>query len=815
MAESSCELYECAGCPFRGPKVGARGNPLSPIIIIGESPGRQELKAKLPFVGPSGKVLDAVLAQYPDLEPYYINAMQCYPGDALLEKDDTSMNNAVATCRHHVLDEIAKAPRKVILALGAPAIRSVTENYDLKITQERGRFMLTPLASIGMVASVHPAFLMRGGAGATFQQFKRDLDYAAQLCRGKPPKRPPTVDYTIAETVEDIEAFAESVKDNEYVGADVETSGFSHLEDYILCAGFSDKPEHVFVVPENLVKHVGTIFKKSKARFVWHNGKFDVKFLWAAGIEEARCDDDTMLMSYTLDENGGIHDLERVAADWLDSPNWKAMLDQYRKNKKESYSVIPRPVLHKYMAYDVGNTHAICHILRPRISSDKFCERLYTRTLIPAGNFLARVECNGIHVDLARVEENEAEYGEAIKRLGDELLEFGKAFPDSGYTEKLPNSPQQLKKLLYDDLKIPVWRNKRSTDKKVIEKVILLQGNRVHPIFKVMSKYRKVAKERGTYVTPARIHLKSDGRVHSTYKLHGTRTGRLASSDPNVQNVPRNPKIRGQYIAAPGRRLVEADLNQAELRILATLSKDPELCRIYLTEGMSLHDEVRAEIWGHVQDWSPRDVSRYLEKFRLTEATRYDEKGADLLVAEQKMRAKNVNFGVVYGITAAGLADQTDSSPLDAQMWIDKWFKRFKLAGEFIESCKMAPVKGQTLITNFGRKKRPGVVSQELLHGIMNEFANFPMQSPASDCTLHAGVTLEEPLKEYDAKIVNLIHDALLIEVPDDDAIVKKVADMATAEMALTPKKWGYNIIPFVADAKQGYRWGSLGKIAA
>src|SRR5690606_30311706 len=140
--------------------------------------------------------------------------------------------------------------------------------------------------------------------------------------------------------------------------------------------------------------------------------------------------------------------------------------------------------------------------------------------------------------------------------------------------------------------------------------------------------------------------LHSDGRLHTTYGLHGTRTGRLNSSDPNVQNVPRNPQIRGQCVPTPGMRYIEVDLNQAELRALATLSGDPELCRIYLTAGMSLHDEVRAEIWGHPKDYSSGQLDYNLRKFGLTPDSRFDEHGKDLLIAEQKMRAKNVNFGV-------------------------------------------------------------------------------------------------------------------------------------------------------------------------
>jgi DNA polymerase-1 len=229
---------------------------------------------------------------------------------------------------------------------------------------------------------------------------------------------------------------------------------------------------------------------------------------------------------------------------------------------------------------------------------------------------------------------------------------------------------------------------------------------------------------------------------------------------------------------------------------------------------MSLHDEVRATIWGYPDKYTPQELANQLWKFRLTPETRYDEKGKDLLVAEQKMRAKNVNFGTVYGITSAGLAEQCDCTSAEAQIMLDAWFRKFPGCAKFIEQCKMAPFEGKTLITAFGRKKRPGVVSQELAVGISNEFANFPEQSTASDITLQSGIVLNPILqRDYDSYICNLIHDALLIDCPDDDDTCNAVARLTIDVMQQVPKDWGFNLVPFIAEAKQGHRWGSLSEM--
>lgn len=803
-------LEPCPGCPFWGPKVGGKGNPNSSIVILGESPGTQELKQKLPFVGPSGFVLDKSLEQEPHEEPYYINAMQCFPGMAADKKQEL-IAQGVAACRERVLKQIAAAPRRVIIALGAPAIWAVTGNYDLKITQERGKLFPTELASIGAVPTVHPAFLMRGGANATYQQYRRDIKYALSMANGAKPKSPPKVQYLLVRDERDIRDLATYFRAQPVgapIGADIETSGFSFLTDRILSIGYAVNPDEVYIIPKRLIGtflEIGDDLYDNQAKFIWHNGKFDIKFQWQGGVKKARIDDDTMLMSYVLDENGGIHDLETVASDWLGSPNWKAMLDGLIP-KGGSYDDIPEETLYLYQALDIGNTRALFDVMRPTINADANLRKAYERTLIPAANFLAKVESRGIYVDLERVDANKEWYGEKIEGYKKSFAEIAALFPDSGYTEKLMGSWKQMQKLLYDDLKIVPYKKKRGTGKDLIDKL-----KPVTPVQKdairVLQLSRKDAKEYGTYVKNVADNIDLDGAVHTTYLQHGTRTGRLASRDPNLQNVPRNPRIRGQYVARPGRRFVEPDLNQAELRALACFSNDPTLCHIYETAGMSLHDELRADIWGYPKDWSRDDVRKYLTKFGLKETEE------DRIVEEQKMRAKAVNFGIVYGRENFSIAEEFQIDPKEAQVWINAWFKKFPQAHAYLEACRAAPLKGQVIVNNFGFKRRFGVVSAERLKGMQNEASNFPCQSCASHITLHSGIeTAEELLDRFDTYACNLVHDSILLDCPDDDDVVAAATRLVLAKMEEVPKLWGFTRIPFVAEAKMGYRWGELTK---
>lgn len=813
-------LVPCPNCPFGGPKVGGKGDPNSPIVIIGESPGRQELKQRMPFVGPSGEVLERSLQQVDHVEPYYINAMQCFPGIAEDKKQEL-LSVGVSACRQRVLDQIAQADRRVVVALGAPALWSVTNDHNLKITQERGKFLLSNLASIGVVPSVHPAFLMRGGAGATFQQYMRDVKYALQLAREEiGPKQPPKVNYEFVRDERDIKdvALYFASHDKPIIGSDIETTGFSSLSDQILCLGFAASASEVFGVPEHLVYAVTPLLEVPDAKYMWHGGKFDVKFLWQGGFKKARVDEDSMLMSYVLDENGGIHDLESVSSDWLGSPNWKAMLDglvpkwvndpSAPKGKRPgNYGDIPRDTLHHYMALDIGNTRGLYDVMRPVVNADRNLRRAYEQTLIPAANFLARVERRGIFVDLERVAANEIWYGEKLDGHRKQFKAVADQFPDSGYTDKLMNSHVQMKRLIYDDLKIPMYKNQRSTAKDVIEKLV------DHPALKILTSSRKESKEYGTYVKNVLENIDLDGAVHTTYLQHGSRTGRLASRDPNLQNVPRNPRIRGQYVAREGRRFLEPDLNQAELRALACFSNDKALCHIYETQGMSLHDELRADIWGYPKDWSDDYIEAQLWKFGLTHETRFTTKGEDRILEEQKMRAKTVNFGIVYGRENYSIAEEYLIPPSEAQGWINAWFRKFPEAKKFLDVCRAVPEKGQVITNNFGFKRRFGVVGNERLKGMQNEACNFPNQSCASHITLHSGIMVEDQLRErWDSYICNLVHDSLLIDIPDDDNVAEEVARYVIDTMEYVPTIWGFTRIPFVAEAKMGYRWGELSK---
>jgi DNA polymerase-1 len=721
-------------------------------------------------------MLETILAKVglpPHIKPLILNAIQCFPK----VKDDDRMPRAVSICHERLINQIRAHPRKVILALGQHAAVSLTGITNIKITRVRGQVIPTSLAKHGVVLAVHPAFLMKQGGGG-YSEWQRDLKKAVLLAQDRPPDvwEPPT--YRVIKTIPEYAAFVHKAIKQPYLTGDIETSGFDFLSDWMISHGVTWNGEHVYIIPNRLIWRAESLTRRLMEsrgpRWIWQNGKFDVKFFRAEGIR-ARVDEDTMLQSYALNETRGLHDLDQIALRELGAPHHKAELDQYLKRYKKadrSYALVPREALYKYQAYDIAKTHQIFFAQQPRITKDPHLSKLYRRVLIPASEMLAEVELEGILLDPEVVATND-------KLCKDEIeAEVAKIQPYAIKYCGAPinvNSPAQLGDLLYNRMKLgPIGT---STDAKAI---IQIQRKHNHPIVRPIQRVRKLAKRHGTYVKPALGWRYKDGKVHTSYLIHGTVNGRLASKDPNLQNMERGPFIRRQFIADPDEWLVEADLNQAELRCLAVMSGDPSLCEIYVEGKTSIHKVVSRRYFGE----------------------NYNH--------EQYMRAKAVTFGIVYGRTAWTLAEEFDTTTEVAQEYIDGWFAQFPRAKEFIMDSRKAPARGWTMITNFGRKKRWGVVSYENLHDLENEAANYPHSSTASDINTVAACEVAPVLRErWNARICNLVHDSIYFKIRQDRQALDESLTYVLGVMARVPRDWGLTRVPFVADAKFGERWDS------
>ena len=774
----------CGQCPVSGgPYVGSRGPIEASIAIVGEAPGEQELRAGKPFIGPSGQLLEATLRKAglePDEALYITNALQCRP------KEAPPPNSSLKACQARLYSELSQGNFKVILALGNSAMRSLLGDYNLKITQERGRMLDSSLGVV--LPTYHPAAVLRNPQYYThmLHDFRTAVEYVYQGTRRDPGQ----TQYTIVKPETLTRALQGLMKQTRLV-CDIETTGLDPLRDEILCVGIAWAKNKVLVLTPDLLEWEATkiFFQDYQGYWTWHNGKFDIKFLNQVGLEP-RLDHDTMLMHYALDETKGTHDLKQLSQVYLGADHYAEELKPYLKTKATSFAKVPKPVLYKYMARDCDYTYQLHEVLSQEINKEhnRGLTGLYATLLMPAANFLLKVEQKGIYVNQDTLEkvgaELEINMEESVLRLN-ELAE-GSWDPDlyceqtgsKSYPEFMnPASPQQMAWMLFRQFRLRPRRGYLMNT----QEATLLNLTSEHPFVDELLNYRGLAKQYNTYVKGIKAALGPDGRVHTTYNIHGTVTGRLSSSNPNMQNIPRESTIRNIFEAAPRFRFVEMDYSQAELRVLAELSQDDFLMKCYL-EGRDLHHEMAITFYG------------------------------EGYTKDQRVRAKAVNFGIAYGRGPDSIAKEHKIPYSEAVGVVRSWYKRAPQAGAFINKCRQAPVLRRTLVTPFGRRRRFNLSTRDNLYALQNEASNFPIQSVASDLTLHSAIQIQELFNQQyygRAHVVNIVHDSILAEI-HDTINPEEVAHLMVTVSERMPQILLDAKVPFKADVKVGTVWGSL-----
>lgn len=538
--------------------------------------------------------------------------------------------------------------------------------------------------------------------------------------------------------------------------------------------------------------------------FIWHNGKFDCGRLNYLCNLNARIDDDTMLMHYcAINEKRGTHGLKDLGQLYLQAPAWDDELDRIKKewcriNKVKladfMYDYIPTSVLIPYMQRDCIATMRLKRVFKRLGRKD--ADFIY-RKLIEASNVYMRVELAGMRIDIDYLEDLEYELEKDLEKAGKHLDEVAaRIWNPLAYAEKTkakvkPNekfnikSPKQLKWMLEEVLGYPVPSTDAATMDMLLEEVE--NGVITNPIAKdfleAIGVVRKGSKYMDTYVQGFREAMCRDFRIRGTFNLHGTETGRLSSSNPNMQNIPRDKRIKNLMCATPGKILLQLDYSQAELRVLAMLSGDEWLTQVYL-DGKDLHDAVAADMFG----------------------PNFDK--------EQRVMAKTINFGIAYGRGPGSLAQTFKKSMSEARAIIDKWYKPMPKVKEWINNRRLMAGRGDACVTPFGRE-RHFVVTNENLNHVQNEYINTPIQSIASDFTMFSLIEIDNWLHQEGlqdkAAIITTVHDSIILEIDDDRELVDRCAESCTKIMAETPGKYIPGCpVPFKADAEIGYAWGKL-----
>lgn len=647
-----------------------------------------------------------------------------------------------------------------------------------------------------MVPTFHPAAILR--SPGELPKLQEDVKYAASLLNGHEVKSPGKINYHVIDR-EHLLPILHVLRRAQKLACDIETSGFNARTDKVLCLGMAYGPNDAVIFPDTLLNNYPGPFHPlvtSEVPFIWHNGKYDAGFLKERGFP-VRVDEDTMLLHYLLGEGvTELHGLKELSADLLGAdPNYDAPVKKFAPKMTDSYANVPRDLLYYYCAQDVCHTYQIHDLLDTKLHTTRY-EGLrwpYENILLPASKMLQVVERNGVWVHkptlaaLSRVLETElAAASETLVAAAEPVWDAHTYAKWKGPAAKVPGefSPGSPYHLLYVFKQLGVEPKDPRTHK-ISTGEPALRDLPSSPFVDALRAYRKSSKMLSTYIDGVYNRIEPDGRVHATYLIHGTATGRLSSRGPNMQNIPRETRIRDMFQAPPGRVLVELDYSQVELRVLAHLSGDKALQAVY-REGRDLHDEVSAALF---PGWeSHKDT---------------------VLGKEQRIRAKFVNFGVSYGRGADSLVAEFKMSRPEAQAIIDNWWRTFPDARRYILSVRAASRGGKPLVTPFGRRRRFDLITNQNRNALENEAANFAIQSTASDLTLLSAIQMYQELeRRFGALVINLVHDSILLECDEDRA--EQVVNYARQVMTGTPQTYLQTDLPFDVSAKVATSWGAL-----
>ena len=510
-------------------------------------------------------------------------------------------------------------------------------------------------------------------------------------------------------------------------------------------------------------------------RKVGQHGKYDLHVLRCHGLEVRGYADDTMLESFVLNATATRHDMDSLAARYLGYQTVKFADVAGKGVKQIPFSQVALDDATRYAAEDADVTLRLHRVLGPRLAAEPTLERVYREIEVPLVPVLERIEANGVLVDVAELRRQSTD-------LAHRMLDAqSRATALAGRPFNL-DSPKQVCELLFEELKLPALvktpKGQPSANEEALEAIA-----DQHELPRVILEYRGLHKLRGTYTDklPAMVNART-GRLHTSYHQAGAATGRLASSDPNLQNIPIRTedgrRIRRAFIAAPGRRIVACDYSQIELRIMAHLSEDPALVRAF-ESGEDIHRATAAEVFG---------------------------KRIDQVEADERRAAKAINFGLMYGMGAFGLAKQLGVGRGEAQDYIALYFSRYPGVRDFMERMRQQARDQGYVETVFGRRlylENIQARNQGLRAGAERAAINAPMQGTAADIIKRAMLDIDGWLAAHgdQALMILQVHDELVFEV--DEAFVATLVPEVERRMAGAAELR----VPLVVDSGTGANW--------
>lgn len=606
------------------------------------------------------------------------------------------------------------------------------------------------------------------------------------------PKQPP-IDkdlYEVVYTEEALLRWLEKCQTAPLFAIDTETTSLNYMEAELvgisLCVGPNDAcyipVGHDYPdAPDQLdCAHVLATFKSllenPKPQKIGHNIKYDKNVLANYNVHLQGVAFDTMLESYVLNSVGTKHNMDALAAHYLDHETIHYEDIAGKGAKQLTFNQIGLAEAAPYAAEDADITYRLHQVLWPQLVAANELANVASKIEIPLSGVLARMEQNGVHIDSQKLAQHSQALAQRILELETEVHEMaGEAFN--------LGSPKQLQAILFEKLNLPVIKKTPkgapSTSEEVLQELALN-----YPLPKAIMEYRGLSKLKNTYTDklPKMIHHRT-GRVHTSYQQAVAATGRLSSTDPNLQNIPiRNAegrKVRQAFVAKPGYKIVAADYSQIELRIMAHLSNDPGLVYAF-SHDIDVHKATAAEVFGVPLE----DVT-----------------------TEQRRSSKAINFGLIYGMSAFGLAKQLNIPRGDAAHYIDTYFERYPGVKTYMETTREQAKATGYVKTVFGRRLYlPEITSSNGARraGAERAAINAPMQGTAADIIKLSMIAVDEWVQTQSADDILLlmqVHDELVFEIKEQkiDEYLSKIKDLMENAVSLS--------VPLIVEADVGDNW--------
>lgn len=597
------------------------------------------------------------------------------------------------------------------------------------------------------------------------------------------------VDYQTVLTEADFQSWLEKLKAAELFAFDTETTSLKYMEAEIVGVSFAvEQGQAAYVplahdyldAPEQLdrdwaLAQLKTILEDEDIKKVGQNLKYDKNVLFNHGIELRGIAHDTMIESYVLNSTSNRHDMDTLAEVHLGKQTIHFEEIAGKGAKQLTFNQISLDVAAPYAAEDADITLQLHQHLYPILKEQVGLHQVYSEIDLPLVPLISKIERRGAVVDAHLLGQQSQDLAQRIVELEREAYELaGEEFNLS--------SPKQLQLIFFEKLGLPVIKKtpkgQPSTAEPILQELAL-----DYPLPKVILEHRSLAKLKTTYTDklPQLINP-STGRIHTSYHQAVTATGRLSSSDPNLQNIPirseEGRRIRQAFVAPKGYQLIAADYSQIELRIMAHLSQDAGLLNAF-ANGEDVHKATAAEVF---------DVA------------------LDEVTSDQRRKAKAINFGLIYGMSAFGLAKQIKVGRHEAQQYIERYFERYPGVLSYMDRIKAQAHDDGFVETVFGRRlylPEINARNKMLQQAAERTAINAPMQGTAADIIKKAMLSVDAALSDsgLDAQMIMQVHDELIVEVAD--AQVEQVKTLLIDKMMSAASL----DVPLLVEAGVGNNW--------